>query len=114
MEVALVQTVSALPERVRRRGLAVLLGTTFFTWGGFFAVIPLITVHYVDNLGWTAASVGAVLAVRQFLQQGISSITGAIADRVGAKPLICFGMAIRIASFALVAAADDVEAQVEG
>ena len=62
------QTVSALPEQARRRGLAVLLGTSFFTWGGFFAVIPLITVHYVDQLGWTAASVGSVLAIRQFLQ----------------------------------------------
>jgi DHA1 family multidrug resistance protein-like MFS transporter len=101
-----VHTVSALPDRTRRRGLAVLLGTSFFTWGGFFAVIPLITVHYVDQLGWTAASIGAVLAIRQFLQQGISSITGAVADRIGAKPLICFGMAIRIVSFLMVAAAD--------
>ena len=100
------QTVSALPEQARRRGLAVLLGTSFFTWGGFFAVIPLITVHYVDQLGWTAASVGSVLAIRQFLQQGISSVTGAVADRVGAKPLICFGMLIRIVSFGMVAAAD--------
>jgi DHA1 family multidrug resistance protein-like MFS transporter len=102
-----VQTVSALPDRTRRRGLAVLLATSFFTWGGFFAVVPLITVHYVDQLGWTAASIGAVLAIRQFLQQGISSITGAVADRIGAKPLICFGMAIRIASFLMVAAADE-------
>lgn len=100
-------TVSALPERVRRRGLAILLATSFFTWGGFFAVIPLITVHYVDELGWTAASIGAVLAIRQFLQQGISSITGAVADRIGAKPLICFGMAIRIVSFLMVAVADE-------
>ncbi|MCC6705029.1 MAG: MFS transporter [Thermomicrobiales bacterium] len=100
------QTVSALPEQARKRGLAVLLGTSFFTWGGFFAVIPLITVHYVDNLGWTAASVGAVLAARQFLQQGISSVTGAIADRIGAKPLICFGMGLRIISFSMVAIAD--------
>jgi len=84
----------------------VLLATTFLSWGGFFAVVPLISVHYVDQLGWTAASVGLVLAVRQFMQQGISSLTGAVADRIGPKPLICFGMVIRISSFLLLAIAD--------
>lgn len=46
-----------------RRGLAVLLVATFLTWGGFFMAIPLIAVHYVDGLGWAAASVGLVLGV---------------------------------------------------
>ncbi len=100
------QRADALPESARRRGLAVLLATTFLSWGGFFAVVPLISVHYVDQLGWTAASVGLVLAVRQFMQQGISSLTGAVADRIGPKPLMCFGMAIRIGSFLLLAIAD--------
>jgi hypothetical protein len=27
-------------------------------WGGFFMVIPLIAVHYVENLGWAAAAIG--------------------------------------------------------
>ena len=36
---------------IRRRGLAALLVSTFFAWGGFFLVIPLIAVHYVDQLG---------------------------------------------------------------
>jgi DHA1 family multidrug resistance protein-like MFS transporter len=101
-----VQRADALPERVRQRGLTVLLATTFLSWGGFFAVVPLIAVHYVDQLGWTAASVGLVLAVRQFMQQGISSLTGAVADQIGPKPLMCFGMAIRVASFLLLAIAD--------
>ena len=47
---------------VKRRGLHVLLVSTFFAWGGFFMVIPMISVHYVDGLGWTAGAVGLVLA----------------------------------------------------
>lgn len=100
------QNASTLPERERRRGLAVLLASTFLSWGGFFAVVPLISIHFVDDIGWTAASVGLVLAVRQFLQQGSSSLTGAIADRIGPKPLMCFGMAVRAGSFLVLAAAD--------
>lgn len=82
-----------------------LLVTTFLSWGGFFAVVPLISVHFVDDIGWSAASVGLVLAVRQFLQQGSSSLTGAIADRIGPKPLMCFGMFVRAISFLVLAAA---------
>jgi len=98
-----VQTAQTLPERVRRRGLAVILAATFLSWGGFFVVVPLISVHFVDGLGWTAASVGLILAVRQFTQQGTSSLTGVLADRFGPKPLICIGLLIRITGFLLLA-----------
>ncbi len=90
----------------RRRGLAVLLAATFLTWAGFFVVVPLIAVHYVDGLGWAASSVGLVLAVRQFLQQGSTTLSGALADRLGAKGLICAGMLVRAAGFAVMAFAD--------
>jgi DHA1 family multidrug resistance protein-like MFS transporter len=100
-----VQSTQTLPEHVRKRGLAVILAATFLSWGGFFIVVPLISVHFVDGLGWTAASVGLILAVRQFMQQGTSSLTGVLADRFGPKPLICVGLLIRIAGFLLLAAA---------
>jgi DHA1 family multidrug resistance protein-like MFS transporter len=90
----------------RRRGLAVLLAATFLTWAGFFVVVPLIAVHYVDGLGWAASSIGLVLAVRQFLQQGSTTLSGALADRLGAKGLICAGMLVRAAGFAIMAFAD--------
>ena len=89
-----------------RRGLAVLLVATFLTWGGFFMAIPLIAVHYVDGLGWAAASVGLVLGLRQFLQQGSTALSGALADRLGAKPLICAGLLLRVAAFGCLALAD--------
>ncbi len=95
-----------LSDATRRRGLIVILVDTFFMWGGFFMVIPLISVHYVDDLGWSAASIGLVLAVRQLTQQGLTLPGGMLADRVGAKWLICGGMLLRAAGFACMAWAD--------
>jgi DHA1 family multidrug resistance protein-like MFS transporter len=95
-----------LSEATRRRGLIAILVDTFFMWGGFFMVIPLISVHYVDDLGWSAASIGLVLAVRQLTQQGLTLPGGMLADRVGAKWLICAGMLLRAAGFACMAWAD--------
>ena len=87
----------------KRRGLLVLLVSTFFAWGGFFMVIPMISVHFVDGLGWTAGAVGLVLAARQFFQQGLTPFSGVLADRFGAKPLIAIGMLVRAVGFAAMA-----------
>lgn len=89
-----------LSEAARRRGLLTILVDVFFMWGGFFMVVPLISVHYVDGLGWAAASIGLVLALRQLVQQGLTLPGGMLADRIGAKGLICAGMLIRCAGFA--------------
>src|SRR5215213_5676073 len=90
----------------KQRALWALLASTFLTWGGFFVVMPLVAVHYVDQLGWAASSVGLVLAVRQFTQQGSSTFSGALADRLGAKGLICAGLYTRVIGFGLMAWAD--------
>jgi DHA1 family multidrug resistance protein-like MFS transporter len=95
-----------LSEAARRRGLLAILVDVFFMWGGFFMVVPLISVHYVDGLGWAAASIGLVLALRQLVQQGLTLPGGMLADRVGAKGLICAGMLIRCAGFASMVWAD--------
>src|SRR5262245_4305138 len=97
------QTNHPLSEAAKRRGLIAILADTFFMWGGFFMVVPLISVHYVDDLGWAAASIGLVLAVRQLTQQGLTLPGGMLADRIGAKGLICAGMLIRAAGFASMA-----------
>jgi DHA1 family multidrug resistance protein-like MFS transporter len=97
---------SQLSEASRRRGLVVMLADTLLMWGGFFMVIPLIAVHYVDNLGWAAGSIGLVLAVRQLTQQGLTLFGGALADRLGARGLIAVGMLVRTLSFVGMAFAD--------
>lgn len=93
-------------ERGRRRGLAVLLADTFMMFGGFFMLVPLISIHYVEGLGFAAAAVGIALAVRQLTQQGLTLFGGALADRWGAKWLICSGMLLRAVGFAGLAWAD--------
>jgi DHA1 family multidrug resistance protein-like MFS transporter len=97
---------SDVSQRAKRRGLITILATTFLMWAGFFMVIPLISVYYVDKLGWAAASIGLVLAVRQFTQQGLTPISGVLADRIGAKGLICAGLLVRSVGFGLMAWAD--------
>lgn len=95
-----------LSPRARQRALVALLASTFLTWAGFFVVMPLIAVHYVDQLGWAASSVALVLALRQFTQQASSTLSGALADRLGAKGLICAGLFTRVIGFGLMAWAD--------
>jgi DHA1 family multidrug resistance protein-like MFS transporter len=97
---------SGLSERARRRGLTALLIDVFCMYTGFFMVVPLISVHYVDGLGWAAAAIGLVLGVRQLVQQGLTVAGGMLADRVGAKALICCGLLVRALGFVMLAWAD--------
>nr|WP_291430695.1 MFS transporter [Deinococcus sp.] len=88
-----------------------LIASNFLMWGGFFAVIPLVTVHFsgsvaAGGLGWSAASVGAVLGLRQLTQQGLTVFGGAWADHWGAKPLILLGCALRALGFAWMGFSD--------
>lgn len=98
-------SLSLLPS-ARRRGLIVLLMGTFLMFGGFFMLVPLISVHYVTDLRFTAAAVGIVLAARQLTQQGLTLLGGALADYWGPKGLLCWGLAIRSVAFAGLAWAD--------
>ncbi len=62
---------------------------------GFFVVFPLISIRFVDQMGWAALMVGIALGLRQLVQQGLGIFGGAIADRFGAKPMIVTGMLMR-------------------
>ena len=70
---------------------------------GFFVVFPLISIRFVDQMGWAALMVGIALGLRQLVQQGLGIFGGAIADRFGAKPMIVTGMLMRAAGFAAMA-----------
>ncbi|WP_424950266.1 MFS transporter [Deinococcus sp.] len=83
-----------------------LIFNNFLMWGGFFMVIPLVTVHFSNGLGWAAATVGTVLGLRQMAQQGLTVFGGAYADRVGPRPLIASGLAVRALGFAAMGLAD--------
>ncbi len=89
-----------LDRAVRRRGLAVLLADMFLMMAGFFMLVPLLSVYYVERLGFSAAAIGLVLAIRQLTQQGLTLGGGALADRWGAKGVIGWGLLLRAVSFA--------------
>lgn len=91
-----------LTPAARKRGLNTVLAVSFLMNAGFFLIIPLVSVHYVDRLGWAAAFIGVVLAVRQFAQQGLTVFGGALADRFGPRPLILTGIMIRTISFVVM------------
>jgi MFS transporter, DHA1 family, multidrug resistance protein len=82
--------------------LYLLLAVTFLMWGGFFMVIPMIGLHFINDLGWAASSIGLILAVRQFTQQGLTVFGGALADRFGVRVLILSGLLVRSLGFALM------------
>ncbi|MEZ6999900.1 MFS transporter [Klebsiella variicola] len=74
---------------------------------GFFVVFPLISIRFVDQMGWAALMVGIALGLRQLVQQGLGIFGGAIADRLGAKPMIVTGMLMRAGGFAAMAVAHE-------
>lgn len=78
---------------------AVLYGNTCLMNFGFALLIPLLAIHFTKQLGFAAASVGLVLAVRQFTQQGLDLVGGVFADRFGARTSIAIGCFVRAAGF---------------
>ncbi|WP_157476787.1 MFS transporter [Lysobacter sp. Root690] len=97
---------ATLSETARRRGLHGLLVYTFLMVTGFAMLMPLVAVHFVNDLGMAAAAVGLALAVRQLTQQGLALVGGVLSDRYGARRMICLGVLLRAAGFASLAFAD--------
>ena len=90
-------------ETDQRRGLVILLVFTFFMVVGFDMIMPLVIGHYVNNIGLTATAVSVALAIRQFSQQGLAMIGGALADRFQVKTLISVGVFLRVLGFLTLA-----------
>ena len=94
-------------SQARRLGKYFLLLDNMLVVLGFFVVFPLISIRFVEQMGWAALMVGIALGLRQLVQQGMGIFGGAIADRLGAKPMIVTGMLLRAAGFASMAIADE-------
>ncbi|WP_299643691.1 MFS transporter [uncultured Chloroflexus sp.] len=95
-----------LSRAARYRGLILLIVINFMMYAGFFMVIPLVSVHYVQTLGFAAVTVGIALALRQLVQQGVSVGGGVLSDRFGGRSLITAGVLVRAAGFASLAFAN--------
>ncbi|EIU84414.1 major facilitator superfamily MFS_1, partial [Mycobacteroides abscessus subsp. bolletii 1S-154-0310] len=70
---------------------------------GFYMLMPYLAGYLAGPLGLAAWMVGLVLGVRNFSQQGMFLVGGALADRFGYKPLIVAGCFLRTAGFAMLA-----------
>ncbi|HDF2340559.1 TPA: multidrug efflux MFS transporter MdtH [Morganella morganii] len=97
----------SLVRQARTLGKYWLLVDNLLVVLGFFVVFPLISIRFVEQLGWAGIVVGFALGLRQLVQQGLGIFGGAIADRFGAKPMIVIGMFLRASGFALMAMADE-------
>ena len=96
-----------IPSQIRKTGRQILLLDNLFIVLGFYVVFPLVSTHFVSQVGWSALFVGFALGFRQFVQQGFGIIGGAIADRFGAKPMIVTGMFLRCVGFISMAVASE-------
>ncbi|WP_241845214.1 MFS transporter [Streptomyces silvensis] len=70
---------------------------------GFYMLMPYLAAHLSGELGLAAWAVGLVLGVRNLSQQGMFLVGGALADRLGYKPMIVAGCALRTAGFGALA-----------
>lgn len=66
---------------------------------GFYMVLPYLATYLRDHLALAGATVGFILGLRSFSQQGMFALGGTLADRYGARPIILIGIVIRIAGF---------------
>lgn len=79
---------------------------------GFYMLMPYLADHLAHGLGLAAWAVGLVLGVRNLSQQGMFWLGGTLADRIGYKPMILAGCALRTAAFVLLAVAGTLPALV--
>ncbi|WP_344680934.1 MFS transporter [Saccharopolyspora taberi] len=68
---------------------------------GFYMLLPFLATYMSGQLGHGAAVIGLVLGVRNLSQQGMFLLGGTAADRLGCRPMIITGCALRVVSFGL-------------
>ncbi|AJE38974.1 MDR family MFS transporter [Streptomyces nodosus] len=66
---------------------------------GFFAVLPFLADHLGTAIGMAGWTVGLVLGLRTFSQQGLFVVGGRLIDRYGVRPAVLGGCVLRIAGF---------------
>ncbi|MGW8437893.1 MFS transporter [Nocardiopsis sp. NPDC055879] len=75
---------------------------------GFYMLMPYLAFHLTDSVGMAVWTVGLVLGMRNLTQQGMFLVGGSIADRLGYKPAILAGCALRTVGFAALGFADSL------
>jgi MFS family permease len=68
---------------------------------GFYMLMPYLAQHLAADVGLAAWTIGLILGLRNMSQQGMFLIGGTLADRLGYKPMIMAGCALRTVGFTL-------------
>lgn len=68
---------------------------------GFYMLLPYLASYLANDLGIAAWTVGLILGLRTFSQQGLYLIGGTVSDRLGYKVAIVAGCALRVVGFGL-------------
>jgi MFS family permease len=90
------------------RAVQVLLVNELTIFLSFYMLYPYLAVYLRETLGFSAWTVGLILGLRVLCQQGLNVIGGTLADRLGYKPLIIAGLALRAAGFTLFGFVDSL------
>ncbi|WP_314172137.1 MFS transporter [Streptomyces winkii] len=96
--------------RSYERSVQLLMVNQFTINFGFYMLMPYLAQHLSGTLGLAGWLVGLVLGVRNFSQQGMFLVGGTLADRLGYKPMIVAGCALRTAGFATLGLVDSLPA----
>jgi len=89
-------------------GLRIMVADTFLMGLGFYALVPLLAYHLLNDLGLSIALTGLLAGVRSASQQGMMLWSGMLADRFGHRRAICVGVLLRAAGFAAFGVVDAV------
>lgn len=92
---------NTLGKKLFTFGLMTLYLDTLLMAIGFFMLVPLLGYHFIQNLGFSAALTGTILAISGFAQNGGKLLSGIAADRIGYKRAILIGVATRILGFSM-------------
>ncbi len=86
----------------------VLLGSQFVFNIGFYAVVPFLAIFLRDDMLISGGTIGLILGLRTFSQQGMFILGGALSDRYGARSVILCGCVVRVAGYLLLALGDSL------
>ncbi|MFD1737237.1 MFS transporter [Bacillus salitolerans] len=83
------------------KNLIVLYVNSFLMNVSFFSFIPFLSYYITKDLLYSSILAGTVLMLRQISQQGLSLITGSVADKSSYRTIIAIGMITRGVGFLL-------------
>ena len=80
---------------------------------GFYMVLPYLATHLTEDLALRRGGRARARAAT-FSQQGLFVLGGTLTDRIGAKPVVLVGCALRVAGFVLLGLAESLPAVLAG